>query len=324
MITSRLFRQGRPSDGPVELDRVAQLREEDGAFLWVDATDPTDDDLAALQMAFGLHPLTVEDARHRHQRPKVELFSEYAFLALRPLTPDGTGELREHEVHAFAGPRFLVTLRYGAAFAMEPVLQRWERQPDMLAAGGGFGAYALIDEVVDGYLTLVEAFEDRADLLEDDVFAEDALDGGGDLQERIFRLKRDVVRLRRFSIPLRQGLDLLAEEPRFADASMIPYYRDVMEHILRVAELADNIRDLLTSLLEVRVSQVANHTNDIMKKLTSWAAIILLPTLIAGIYGMNFENMPELRWQAGYPTAIGSMLLGAGTLYVVFKRRGWL
>jgi magnesium transporter len=185
--------------------------------------------------------------------------------------------------------------------------------------------YVLIDEVVDGYLSIIEAFEDRADDLEDDVFSEGAAeDGGIALQERIFLLKREVVRLRRFAAPLRQALDLLQEDPKLAGSSLAPYYRDVTEHVIRVTELADNIRDLLTSLLEVRVSQVANRSNEIMKKLSAWAGIILVPTLIAGIYGMNFEGMPELRWALGYPAALGTMLFSGGILYVMFKRRGWL
>jgi magnesium transporter len=205
-------------------------------------------------------------------------------------------------------------------------MRRWRAQPELLASeGGGFAVYVLIDEVVDGYLSIIEAFEDRADDLEDDVFSEGAAeDSGIALQERIFLLKREVVRLRRFAAPLRQALDLLQEEPKLAGSPLAPYYRDVTEHVIRVTELADNIRDLLTSLLEVRVSQIANRSNEIMKKLSAWAGIILVPTLIAGIYGMNFEGMPELRWNFGYPAALGTMLLTGGILYVMFKRRGWL
>jgi magnesium transporter len=325
MISTHLYRGGRPVKESVPLAQAADELGVEGCFLWVDVVDPTDDDLSALQDAFGLHPLTVEDARHRHQRPRVELFGGYAFIAVRPLSADDAGEIVEQEVHAFAGPRFLATLRYAPAFELDEVVRRWERQPELLASsGGGFAAYAMLDEVVDDYLTLVERFEDRADQLEDDVFSEGEIDGGSGLQARIFRLKRDVVGLRRYAMPLRQGIDLLIEEPRFADSPMLPYYRDVMEHALRVVELADNVRDLLTSLLEVRISQLANHTNDIMKKLTSWAAIILIPTLIAGIYGMNFQHMPELGWKVGYPVALGTMVVASTALYVVFKKRGWL
>jgi len=293
--------------------------------VWLDAVDPSVEDLAAIGRTFGLHPLTIEDAKHRHQRPKVELFEGYAFMVLRPiaLTDD---EISDDEMHAFVGRRFIGTMRYGAhPHPIDHARVRWERQTDLLAKeGGGFAAYALIDEVVDEYLSIVEALEDRADALEDDVFGDQPSDGGTELQERIFRLKRAVVRLRRDVTPLRSGLDLIQEDPRLAGSPLQPYYRDLTEHVIRVSELADNIRDLLTSLLEVRISQIANRSNEIMKKLSAWAGIILVPTLIAGIYGMNFRNMPELGWELGYPLAIGSMALSSGLLYGLFKKKGWL
>jgi magnesium transporter len=326
MIEVRVYRGGVPEDGPVGIGRVRSVLAEDDVFVWVDIVDPDEADLEAIGQAFSLHPLTLEDARHRHQRPKVELFQDYAFVALRPLTATQDGDTEEREIHAFVGRRFLGTLRYGPdPISVLPARQRWERQTDLLRReGGGFAAYALVDEVVDGYLTLVEQMEDATDLLEDDVFGDRPDGGGDDVQERIFRLKRDVVRLRRMAMPLRQGLDFLQEEPGLAGAALQPYYRDLTEHVIRVTELADNIRDLLTSLLEVRVSQVANRLNEIMKKLSAWAGIILVPTLIAAIYGMNFRSMPELHWAFGYPIALGSMLLSAGLLYRMFRKRGWL
>jgi magnesium transporter len=255
----------------------------------------------------------------------VELFEHYGFITLRPLTM-AASDLTEHEVHAVVGKRFLGTLRYGPQpFPIEDVAKRLSRQPELIRSDpGGFAVYALIDEVVDNYLTIVEELEDRADDLEDVVFADDPSADGSDVQERIFRLKRDVVRLRRFASPLRQGLDLLQEEPGLVTEALLPYYRDVTEHAIRVAELADNIRDVLTSLLELRVSQIANHLNVIMRKLTAWAAILLVPTLIAGIYGMNFSGMPELRWSFGYPAAIAIMAVASGGLYIMFKRKEWL
>jgi magnesium transporter len=330
MIQVRAFRDGTPVADDLSLGDAERLIDEERCFVWIDVTDPQADEVDALGAIFALHPLTIEDAHHRHQRPKVELFEGYAFVVVHPLAmrdgPDG-GELVDQELHAFVGPRYIATIRYGTEpFSLKGVEHRWLGQPEMLAAeGGGFATYVLVDEVVDGYLSIIEAFEDRADDLEDDVFEEPVTEGeGSELQERIFRLKREVVRLRRFAAPLRQSLDMIQEEPKIAGSKLQPYYRDVSEHVLRVTELADNIRDLLTSLLEVRVSQVANRMNDIMKKLSAWAGIILVPTLIAGVYGMNFANMPELGWSVGYPAALGTMLLSSGILYVVFKRKGWL
>jgi magnesium transporter len=329
MIRVHVFRGGTEVAGGHDLGEAERLMTDEGLFVWLDAEEPSDEDVDAIGATLGLHPLTLEDARHRHQRPKVELFEGYAFMALRPLAlgaDPSADELVETELMAFIGGRFLGTLRFGPhPFPMDQVVHRWRRQPDLLAdAGGGFAAYVLVDEAVDGYLTIVEALEDLADDLEDDVFGDEPDDGGTELQERIFRLKREVVRLRRFVSPLRQAMDLIQEEPTLAGAALQPYYRDVTEHVIRVTELADNIRDLLTSLLEVRVSQVANRLNEITKKISAWAGIVLVPTLIAGIYGMNFRGMPELGWSGGYPAALAAMALSAIVLYTMFKRRGWL
>jgi magnesium transporter len=325
MIQLRVFRDGVADEGVIEPSKVKDCLADAGAFVWFDAPEPTGEDIAGLGAAFDLHPLTMEDISHRHQRPRVELFEHYGFITLRPLTMSDR-DVVEHEVHAVVGKRFLGTLRYGPdPFPVEEVEKRLRRQPDLLRSDpGGFGVYALVDEVVDNYLTIVESLEDRADDLEDVVFADDPSVDGSQIQERIFRVKRDVVRLRRFASPLRQGLDLLQEEPGLVTAPLLPYYRDVTEHAIRVAELSDNIRDVLTSLLELRVSQIANHLNVIMRKLTAWAAILLVPTLIAGIYGMNFRDMPELGWRFGYAGAIALMFGLSFALYVMFKRKDWL
>lgn len=329
MIEGHRYRDGRPTGEPVATDRLPQLVNEldgeAGDFLWLDVVAPGADDLEMLRRTFDLHPVVVEDLDHRHQRPKVELFRDHAFVVLRPVIPGHDLEVEELEVHALVGPRYLVTIRDDERYDLVEVVRRWERQPDLLAVGGGFAVYVLIDEVVDAYLTLVERLEDQADELEDQIFA--TQDGPADvtrIQERLFRLKRECVRLRRFAMPLRAGLDLIQEQPSLATSALAPYYRDVMDHVIRTIELVDNIRDLLTSMLEVRVAQVANHLNEVMKKLTAWAGIILVPTLIAGIYGMNFANMPELRWQVGYPMALGLMAASALVLYLVFKKREWL
>src|SRR5215470_13426372 len=287
MIEVHGFRDGSPLEERLTLGDAERLIQDDRTFVWIDVTDPQREEIDALGAIFSLHPLTIEDAHHRHQRPKVELFEGYAFVVVHPLSMragDDGGELLDQELHAFVGPRYVATLRYGVEpFPLATVKHRWLGQSDLLAEAEG-----------------------------------------SELQERIFRLKREVVRLRRFAAPLRQALDLIQEEPRLTGSRLQPYYRDVSEHVIRVTELADNIRDLLTSLLEVRVSQVANRMNEITKKISAWAGIILVPTLIAGIYGMNFRNIPELGWRFGYPAALATMLGSAVILYRVFRRRGWL
>lgn len=328
MITCRVFVDGKASDERVDASDAGRVLARDDAFLWMDSIDPTDEDLAVLQAAFGFHPLTIEDVKHRHQRPKVEIFKDYAFVVLRPIELTD-GDMIEKELHAFVGRRFIVTLRPSPVCDMAEIASRWERQPDLFREGGGYAIYVLIDEVVDDYLSAVERFEDDVDELEDEVFAEDdtavrSVTDGHDVQQHIFQLKREVVRLRRFAMPVRQGLDLIQERPEIASAPLGPYFRDVMDHVIRVVELADNIRDLLTSLLEVRVAQAANRLNDIMKRVTSWGAVILVPTLVAGIYGMNFRHMPELGWRLGYPVALITMFAAAAGVWWFFRRKDWL
>jgi len=328
MITGRLFVGGKASDEQVDPSDAGDVLARDDAFLWLDAVDPTDEDLAVLEATFGLHPLTIEDVKHRHQRPKVEIFQDYAFVVLRPIELTD-GSMIEKELHAFVGRRFIVTLRPSPVCDMTEIASRWERQPELLREGGGYAIYVLIDEVVDDYLSAVERFEDDIDELEDEVFADEEQDGRDtgevrDVQQHLFQLKREVVRLRRFAMPVRQGLDLIQERPEIATPPLGPYFRDVMDHVIRVVELADNIRDLLTSLLEVRVAQAANRLNNIMKRVTSWGAVILVPTLVAGIYGMNFRNMPEIGWRFGYPMALLTMFGAAASVWWFFRRKDWL
>jgi len=326
VITARVFVDGKASDEPVDPSDASAVLARDDTFLWLDSVDPTDDDLAILQKTFGVHPLTIEDVTHRHQRPKVEIFQDYAFVVLRPIELTDR-EMIEKELHSFVGKRFIVTLRPSPTCDMTEIVRRWERQPELLREGGGYAIYVLIDEVVDDYLTAVERFEDDVDTLEDEVFADERdrnVAEPPDVQQHLFTLKREVVRLRRFAMPVRQGLDLIQERPEIATSSLGPYFRDVMDHVIRVVELADNIRDLLTSLLEVRVAQGANRLNDIMKRVTSWGAVILVPTMVAGIYGMNFRHMPELRWRYGYPLALGVMFAAAAGVWWFFRRKDWL
>jgi magnesium transporter len=328
MITCRVFVDGEASDEQVDASDAGRVLARDDAFLWLDSVDPTDEDLAVLQATFGLHPLTIEDVKHQHQRPKVEIFKDYAFVVLRPIELIDGGMI-EKELHAFVGRRFIVTLRPSPPCEMAEIASRWERQPELFSEGGGYAIYVLIDEVVDDYLSAVERFEDNVDELEDEVFSDEEQGGRDagevhDVQQHLFQLKREVVRLRRFAMPVRQGLDLIQERPEIATPSLGPYFRDVMDHVIRVVELADNIRDLLTSLLEVRVAQAANRLNDIMKRVTSWGAVILVPTLVAGIYGMNFRHMPELGWQLGYPVSLVTMFAAAAGVWWFFRRKDWL
>ena len=321
MITCRHYREGVLKEEAFDPQRVSDLIQEAGARVWLDLADPTEEELALIQEEFGLHELAMEDVRVRNQRPKVEVYGGYFFVVMHGLVLDRDDELVDSEIHAFAGHRFLITLRYPPIFDISEVLKRWDRQPELTHEGGGFLLYALLDEVVDGYFDVVERWEDLADEHEDDVFADPPPE---DIQERIFKLKRRVNTFRRLVMPLREVLDLMQEQPGFVTDLLAPYYRDVADHVIRTLEFVDNLRDLLTSALEALISQTSNRLNVVMKQLTAWAAIVLVPTLIAGIYGMNFDHMPELHWRLGYAWALGLMVVSGLILFRMFRKRDWL
>jgi magnesium transporter len=237
---------------------------------------------------------------------------------------DEGDELVDSEIHLFAGQRlYLITVRRAPIFDLSRAGERLRGETRLGEEGMGFQLYLLLDEIVDGYLDTVERLEDRSDDIEERVSDEGKTESRS-LAEDIFRLRRQVVRFRRLAAPMRELVDLLQETPEIVTPALLPYYRDVLDHVIRAIELIDNVRDLLTSARELQLAQVSNRLNVVMKQVTSWAAIILIPTLIAGIYGMNFEHMPELSWKVGYPMALGVMAVAAFVLYRVFRKRDWL
>ncbi len=320
MLTVRCYRDGRISEEGFDPDQVSDLLEEKDALVWLDIEDPSDSELSLIQEEFALHPLAIEDAQHKHQRPKIEPYESFYFVVVHGLEADTDG-LRDHEVHAFVGTNYLITLRYRPAFSLDRVLKRWERQPDLVKEGAGFLLYALLDDVVDGYFDVVDRLEERTEQVEDSVFSEEPPEG---IQERIFRVKKQVIEFRRLVMPLREVLTVLQQNAELVTPALQAYYRDVADHVIRALEFIDNLRDLLTTAFEAHLSQVSNRLNIVMKQVTSWAAILLVPTLIAGIYGMNFAFMPELDEPWGYPFALGVMAAASLALYRVFKRREWL
>jgi magnesium transporter len=318
------------SDGALRMDPVSleELRSAvadlaDDEWLWVDAVDPSSDEITMLQKQLDLHDLAVEDVQQRNQRPKLDIYPRHAFVVFRPLAygPDG---LMGSEIFLFVSRRFLVTLRFPPAFDLAKAKHRWPVLASM-APGTCSALYAVADEIVDDYLEVVEELEERADELEGEVFRSEHMQGpGAPVQLEILRLRRDAVRLKRHAIPTRQAIDRLADDSDLVTERLVPYLRDITDHLLRTIELADGIREILTTIVDIRIAQSANQLNEVMKKLTAWAGIILVPTLIAGIYGMNFRHMPELHWVLGYPLALGLMAASAFALYVGFRKRGWL
>jgi magnesium transporter len=323
VITSRIYRDGAfEKEVPFEPAAVEACRAAGDRRIWIDVVDPSLQELALVQRTLGLHELSVEDSTRWGQRPKVEFYPDYVFVVLHGLRLGAGDELVDSELHLFAGQKFyLLTIRREPLFEFPGAIARAGRTSAIAHEGIGFHLYLLLDEVVDDYLDVIDRLEDLADDVEERVFRDD---GASDLQEDLFRLKRRVVRFRRAVAPMREVLDLLAEEGDIVTPPLAPYYRDVEDHVIRSIELTDNIRELLSSALETRLVQTSNRQNIVMKQLSAWAAIILIPTLVAGIYGMNFRRMPELDWWLGYPFALTVMGATALVLFRVFRRRDWL
>jgi magnesium transporter len=258
-----------------------------------------------------------------HQRPKLERYGDSLFMALRTAQMDRDRKCPEFgETHIFVGVRYIVSVRHGSSLSYAPVRARCEANPRLLSLGPGFVLYAIMDYIVDHYFPVVDALEAELQHVEEAIFDERMSRG---TTEEIYNLKRSLLELKRAVSPLvdicnrlvRFDIELIPEEVR-------PYIRDVYDHSVRINESVDMLRELLTSALEANLSLIAVAQNESMKKLAAWAAIIAVPTMIAGIYGMNFEHMPELHWSLGYPVVMGMMVGVCGGLYLHFKRSGWL
>jgi magnesium transporter len=305
----------------VAVEDISEVLKEERQFVWIGLHEPSPELLRTIQREFGLHDLAVEDAQHAHQRPKLEEYGESLFLVLRTAQMVD-GQMEFGETHVFVGPRYVVTVRHGASLSYAEVRARCESTPHLLRKGPGFVLYAIMDFVVDQYFPIVDGLEDELERLEEEIF------GGTfsrETTERIYSLKRDLVGLKRAVSPL---VDVCNRLVRF-DRALVPedtrlYFRDVYDHVIRINDTVDNLRELLTTALEANLSLVSVRQNEVMKQLAAWAAILAVPTAIAGIYGMNFEFMPELRWRYGYAAVLAAIAATCGLLYARFKRAGWL
>lgn len=307
--------------GPVDIEDISELLRFPGHLIWIGLLEPDEATLRTIQEEFNLHDLAVEDALRAHQRPKLEEYGDSLFVVLR------TAQLLESgiglgETHIFVGPQYVVTVRHGASLSYAEVRARAESTPQLLRKGPGFVLYALMDFVVDHYFPIVDALEDRLEALEEAIF-----DGDTErlTMQHIYGLKRDLVALKRSVAPLVEVCNRLMrfDMPVVHEDTRV-YFRDVYDHVIRINESIDNLRELLTTALEANLSVVSVRQNEVTKKLAGWAAILAVPTMIAGIYGMNFEFMPELQWRYGYFVVVGFMLTVCGILYWRFRRAQWL
>jgi magnesium transporter len=295
----------------------------DDTLIWIDFCRPSADDLAGLAAELGIHRLAVEAAVTPHQRSKVDRYTDHLFLtAYAARLDEADDELVKTEIDAFVGPCWLVTVRSSDDFDMTPVLERWDRSPDMVAVGVGFLVHGLLDEIVDGYFDTVSQFDDYYDDVSDNIFGDHPLDPAQ--QREWFVMRRTLVRFYRLVAPLRDALSgLMHREQDVVKPELLPYFQDLYNHLVVVSESTDTVRDLAASLIEANISLRDYRQNQVMKKVSSWAAIIAVPTLITGYYGMNVPY-PTSQRTIGVVVSSVLMVVVSFALYRMFKRRDWL
>jgi magnesium transporter len=307
----------------VGIDQIQGALARDDQFVWLGLYEPDQALLRRVQQRFGLHDLAIEDAINAHQRPKLEVYDKSLFVVLRTVQMLGpTKRLEFGQTHIFVGPNYVVTVRHGSLQSHIGLRQRCESTPQALSRGPGYVLYALMDFVVDQYSPIVAQVEEDVQALEDAILDDPAT---SEATPRIYRLKRDLLALRRAVSPLVEVCNRLMrfDLPNIPEGAR-PYFRDVYDHIMRLNESIDTQRELLTTALEAHLSLMSVAQNEQMKRVTAWAAMIAVPTMIAGIYGMNFAHMPELDWTYGYYLALGAMAGACTALYLAFRRSGWL
>jgi magnesium transporter len=294
----------------------------DGEFVWIGVHEPQPGDLDRLAGLFGLHELAVEDAQMAHQRPKIEDYDEDFFIVLRTAHyHEDREEVHFGEIHVFAGRGYVITVRHGPGSELVSARQRLEARPDLLNLGAASAVWAIVDKVVDDYIPVVDAIEDDIEEVEKDVFDDDIPAPTA----RIYNLKREVIEFHRAVWPLLAPLGALEQGGyERVPEELRRYFRDVADHAKRVDEQVSSQRELLTSVLQANLALVSVNQNEVVKKISAIFGIIAVPTFVASVYGMNFDNMPELHWHLGYLFAVGVMAFSVAALVGFFRRIGWL
>ncbi len=336
VVDSAIYVGGQRRAAPVSLDQTYEAMRESGGLAWIGLYRPDEPEIRSVATEFGVHELAVEDSIKAHQRPKVERYGDVLFTVLRPARYlDAEERVEFGEVHVITGRGFVVTVRYAESPDLTRVRRRLEHEPALLLLGPEAVLYAVLDQVVDDYEPVIAGLENDIDEIEDQVFS-----GDPEVSRRIYELLREVVEFQRATRPLLGIYRALAAgfDKYGVDVELQRYLRDVNDHGVRVVERADGFRVLLQNILTVNATLVAQRQNEETQRLTeaslsqseqgkrisSWAAILFAPTLVAAVYGMNFRFMPELGWRLGYPFALALMVAVAVVLFVAFKRRDWL
>lgn len=324
IVDCAVYEDGYRRSSTLDIADAFEAGRADKAFVWIGLYEPTPEEFRQVEDELSLHPLAVEDALRAHQRPKLDVFDNTIFTVVKTARYDDANEqIDKGEIHFFVGDGFVVTIRHGDLCPLDSVRRTLEGQPELLRRGPGSVLYAVIDEVVDRYQTVIEGVENDLDQLESDVFAP----GRNNSAERIFRLKREVLDFGRSVTPLVEVLARLVRRQvphECVHEDLAEYFRDVEDHTLRVNGRVDTARDMISAALEANLAQVSVRQNEDMRSMSGWAAIIAVPTLFAGIWGMNFKQMPELEWYLGYPLALVTIFGSGAVVRWKLRRNGWL
>lgn len=316
------YQDGRKLDD-IQPDQIHEYVDRPECFVWVALVDPGPGELAAMQHQFKLHELAVEDARHGHQRPKVEEYGDSVFVVLQTIEVEDD-DLHVGEVDVFVGPNYVLTVRNGTHKGFSEVRARCESEPHLLKHGSGFVLYALMDAVVDRYFPTLDLLEIELETVEERMFAHTGTGGRANV-EALYALKQKLMVLKHAVAPLLEAAGKLygGRVPKVC-VNTQEYYRDVYDHLFRINQSIDSLRDLVVTAVSVNLSLITLSENETTKQLAAYAALVAVPTMLAGIYGMNFEHMPELHWVWGYPAALVTMVALDVGLYLHFRKLKWL
>jgi magnesium transporter len=324
LVNCAAYQKGRKL-ADVPIDDISGYRDLPDSFIWVALKEPGPGELAHLKQQFGLHELAIEDAQMGHQRPKIEEYGDSLFTVLHTVELDKEGELSIGEVNIFVGPNYVISVRNRTEQGFTDVRQRCEREPHLLKHGPAFVMYALIDAVVDRYFPVVETLNAELDELEERIFDRNGSAESRAIIEDLYSLKRRLVLLQHHTTPLLEAVSkLYGGRAPIICAGMQEYFRDVYDHLLRTAKTIEGRREMIITAIQVNLGMISLAENEVTKRLGSFAALFAVPTMIAGIYGMNFHKIPELDWAYGYPACISVMLLVDICLYWRFRKSGWL
>ena len=322
IVECAVYEDGKRTKSHLPIEHACEAGQEPGAFVWVGLYEPTSEEFDALVAEFSLHPLAVEDAVSAHERPKIERYGDMTFVVLKTARYlDETEEVIFGQVMIFVGESYVITVRHGEINDLREVRQRVEAEPEWLKRGPIGALHAIMDAVVDAYEPVVAGLQNDVDQAEQNLFA----GAGGEVTIRIYKLGRHVLGFSRAAGPLVAPVDHLVR----GDFTEIPdhmrtYFRDILDHLIRINQQVDAMHQLLGNLLQANLTQVTVRQNEDMRKISAWVAILAVPTCIAGIYGMNFDHMPELRWELGYPGVLTLIVAICLVLFWRFRRAGWL